>query len=89
VCWLRLGYACAYSRRLLDEEIQRQEVPCCGYGNERCRTVGKPAQERDDHHTFAEQFREDALIDDPAFPHTPEPRAPLPEQWRNEGVAEE
>ncbi|MGM0915112.1 MAG: sigma 54-interacting transcriptional regulator [Pseudomonadota bacterium] len=63
VCWLQLGYACAYSSQFLGQEIQYREVECRGCSDDRCRIVGKPAQEWEDHETFAELFREDPLID--------------------------
>tara|TARA_R110001599_G_scaffold297495_1_gene501767 strand:- start:223 stop:1929 length:1707 start_codon:yes stop_codon:yes gene_type:complete len=64
VCWLQLGYACAYSSQFLGHEIQYREVECRGRGDERCRIVGKPAHEWEDHEAFAECFREDPLIDE-------------------------
>ncbi|PMR69548.1 sigma-54-dependent Fis family transcriptional regulator [Halomonas heilongjiangensis] len=64
VCWLQLGYACAYSSQFLGQEIQYREVECRGCGDARCRIVGKPAQEWEDHTAFAELFREDPLIDE-------------------------
>ncbi|MBB3139775.1 sigma-54-dependent Fis family transcriptional regulator [Halomonas organivorans] len=64
VCWLQLGYACAYSSQFLGQEIQYREVECRGCGDARCRIVGKPAREWEDHEAFAELFREDPLIDE-------------------------
>lgn len=64
VCWLQLGYACAYSSQFLGQEIQYREVECRGCGDARCRIVGKPAHEWEDHEAFAKLFREDPLIDE-------------------------
>ncbi|MCE0733182.1 sigma 54-interacting transcriptional regulator [Halomonas sp. G15] len=64
VCWLQLGYACAYSSQFLGQEIQYREVECRGCSDDRCRIIGKPAREWEDHETFAELFREDQLIDE-------------------------
>ena len=64
MCWLQLGYACAYSSQFLGHEIQYREVECRGRGDERCHIVGKPAHEWEDHEAFAELFREDPLIDE-------------------------
>ncbi|WP_355661092.1 sigma 54-interacting transcriptional regulator [Halomonas salifodinae] len=64
VCWMQLGYACAYSSQFLGQEIQYREVECRGRGDARCRIIGKPAHEWEDHATFAEHFREDPLIDE-------------------------
>ncbi len=64
VCWMQLGYACAYSSQFLGQEIQYREVECRGRGDERCRIIGKPAHEWEDHRAFAEHFREDPLIDE-------------------------
>ncbi len=64
VCWMQLGYACAYSSQFLGQEIQYREVECRGRGDERCRIIGRPAAEWEDHGAFAEHFREDPLIDE-------------------------
>lgn len=64
VCWMLLGYAYAFSSQFMGEEIQFREVECRGCGDERCRIIGKPAREWEDHEAFAELFREDPLIDE-------------------------
>nr|WP_298415049.1 sigma-54-dependent Fis family transcriptional regulator [uncultured Halomonas sp.] len=63
-CWMLLGYACAYSSQFMNQDIQFREVECRGCGDQRCRIIGKPAQEWEDHETFAGLFREDPLIDE-------------------------
>ncbi|WP_205619104.1 sigma-54-dependent Fis family transcriptional regulator [Halomonas halocynthiae] len=63
-CWMLLGYACAYSSQFMNQEIQYREVECRDCGDERCRIIGKPAQEWEDHEAFAALFREDPLIDE-------------------------
>lgn len=52
VCWLLLGYACAYSSHLCGLEIQYREVSCQACGAQQCRIVGRPAEQWPDHQQF-------------------------------------
>lgn len=52
VCWLLLGYACAYSSHLCGLEIQYREVACQGCGAAHCRIIGRPAEQWPDHQQF-------------------------------------
>ena len=45
VCWTLLGYACAYSSAFMGREIIFKEVSCRGCGGDKCRIIGKPAEE--------------------------------------------
>ena len=40
-----LGYACAYSSAFMGREIIFKEVSCRGCGGDKCRIIGKPAEE--------------------------------------------
>nr|WP_205342928.1 sigma-54-dependent Fis family transcriptional regulator [Denitrificimonas caeni] len=64
VCWILLGYACAYTSHFAGMDIQYREVECCGQGDHRCRIVGKVATEWPDHEEFSYLFREAPLIDE-------------------------
>ncbi|KFJ90040.1 Fis family transcriptional regulator [Pseudomonas sp. 1-7] len=64
VCWTLLGYACAYSSAFMGREIIFKEVSCRGCGGDKCRIIGKPAEEWDDVASFKEYFKSDPIIEE-------------------------
>lgn len=63
-CWSLLGYACAYTSSFMGREIIFREVSCRGCGDDKCRIVGKPAEEWEDAAEFSRYFRADAIIEE-------------------------
>jgi len=59
VCWTLLGYACAYSSAFMG-----REVSCRGCGGDKCRVIGKPAEEWDDVASFKQYFKNDPIIEE-------------------------
>lgn len=64
VCWTLLGYACSYSSSFMGREIIFREVSCRGCGDDKCRIIGKPAEEWEDAHIFKQYFRSDPIIEE-------------------------
>ncbi|MBI6944660.1 sigma-54-dependent Fis family transcriptional regulator [Pseudomonas putida] len=64
VCWTLLGYACAYSSAFMGREIIFKEVSCRGCGGDKCRVIGKPAEEWDDIASFKQYFKNDPIIEE-------------------------
>lgn len=64
VCWTLLGYACAYSSAFMGREIIFKEVSCRGCGGDKCRIIGKPAEEWDDVASFKKYFKSDPIIEE-------------------------
>lgn len=66
VCWTLVGYACAYSSAFMGREIIFKEVSCrgCGCGGDKCRVIGKPAEEWDDVASFKQYFKNDPIIEE-------------------------
>ncbi|WP_312917472.1 sigma-54-dependent Fis family transcriptional regulator [Stutzerimonas kunmingensis] len=64
VCWTLLGYACAYSSAFMGREIIFREVSCRGCGGDKCRIIGKPAEEWDDVASFKQYFKSDPIIEE-------------------------
>lgn len=64
VCWMLLGYAISYSSFFLGRQILYKEVSCRGCGDEKCRIIGKPAEQWDDADTFMHYFQSDPIIDE-------------------------
>ncbi|APU31935.1 sigma-54-dependent Fis family transcriptional regulator [Ectopseudomonas alcaliphila JAB1] len=64
VCWTLLGYACAYSSAFMGREIIFKEVGCRGCGGDKCRIIGKPAEEWDDVASFKQYFKSDPIIEE-------------------------
>jgi len=64
VCWTLLGYACAYSSAFMGREIIYKEVSCRGCGGDKCRVIGKPAEEWDDVASFKQYFKNDPIIEE-------------------------
>nr|WP_322940341.1 sigma-54-dependent Fis family transcriptional regulator [Pseudomonas sp. s4] len=64
VCWALLGYACAYSSAFMGREIIFKEVSCRGCGGDKCRVIGKPAEEWDDVASFKQYFKNDPIIEE-------------------------
>lgn len=64
VCWTLLGYACAYSSAFMGREIIFKEVSCRGCGGDKCRIIGKPAEEWDDVASFKQYFKNDPIIEE-------------------------
>ncbi len=64
VCWTLLGYACAYSSAFMGREVIFKEVSCRGCGGDKCRVIGKPAEEWDDVASFKQYFKSDPIIEE-------------------------
>lgn len=63
-CWTLLGYACSYSSAFMGREIIFQEVSCRGRGDDKCRIIGKTAEEWGDTSTFQAYFKNDPIIEE-------------------------
>ncbi len=48
VCWMQIGYASGFISRFMGRPILFREVECKAQGAERCRIVGKPADQWED-----------------------------------------
>ncbi|SDS26005.1 sigma-54-dependent Fis family transcriptional regulator [Pseudomonas oryzae] len=64
VCWTLLGYACGYSSSFMGREIIYKEVSCRGCGDDKCRVVGKRAEDWEDAAEFRAYFKSDPVIDE-------------------------
>lgn len=64
VCWVLIGYACAYTSAFMGREIIFREVSCRGCGDEKCLILGKPAEEWEDAEAFKQYFRSDPIIEE-------------------------
>ena len=63
-CWTVLGYACGYSSAFMGREIIFQEVSCRGCGDEKCRIIGKTAEEWVDTSSFQAYFKSDPITEE-------------------------
>lgn len=63
-CWSLLGYACAYTTSFMGKQIIFKEVSCRGCGDDKCRIVGKPAEEWDDAEDFSRYFTADPFVEE-------------------------
>ena len=63
-CWTLLGYACSYSSAFMGREIIYQEVSCRGRGDDKCRVIGKTAEEWGDVSAFKAYFKSDPVIEE-------------------------
>lgn len=57
VCWNLLGYATGYSSAFMGQPILFKEVDCVGKGDDKCRIIGKPLHEWDDHEEMQSVFK--------------------------------
>src|SRR3990167_7836209 len=64
VCWTLLGYACSYSSSFMGSEVIFKEITCRGRGDDKCRIVGKLAEEWDDAEAFKQYFKNDPIIEE-------------------------
>ncbi|WP_449101572.1 sigma 54-interacting transcriptional regulator [Pseudomonas veronii] len=64
VCWMLLGYACSYSSAFMGREIIFKEISCRGCGGDKCRVIGKPAEEWEDAEAFKQYFKSDPIIEE-------------------------
>lgn len=63
-CWNLVGYASGYSSVMQQREIFFQEVECRACGDERCRVIGKPAEEWDNYHHYKQYYEPDGLLEE-------------------------
>ncbi|MCF7200773.1 sigma-54-dependent Fis family transcriptional regulator [Pseudomonas oligotrophica] len=63
-CWTLLGYACSYSSAFMGREVIFKEVTCRGRGDDRCRIVGKLAEEWGDTSDFKAYFKSDPVMEE-------------------------
>lgn len=64
VCWTLLGYACSYSSSFMGREVIFKEITCRGRGDDKCRIVGKLAEEWEDAEVFKQYFKSDPIIEE-------------------------
>ncbi|HYQ39496.1 MAG TPA: sigma-54-dependent Fis family transcriptional regulator [Pseudomonas sp.] len=64
VCWTLLGYACSYTSAFMGREIIFKEISCRGRGDDKCRVIGKTAEEWADAAEFKAYFKNDAVIEE-------------------------
>ncbi len=74
VCWSQIGYASGYATVFLGRPIIYRELQCRAMGFERCRIVGKPAEEWDNPEQDLKYFRAENYV---ASGHAPD-IAPTP-----------
>ncbi|MCM2330940.1 MAG: sigma-54-dependent Fis family transcriptional regulator [Pseudomonas sagittaria] len=63
-CWTLLGYACSYTSAFMGREIIFKEVSCRGRGDDKCRVIGKTAEEWADAAEFKAYFKSDPVIEE-------------------------
>lgn len=63
-CWTLLGYACSYTSAFMGREIIFKEISCRGRGDDKCRVIGKTAEEWADAAEFKAYFKNDAVIEE-------------------------
>lgn len=63
-CWTVLGYACGYSSAFMGREIIFKEVSCRGCGDDKCRIIGKTAEEWIDASSFQAYFKSDLITEE-------------------------
>jgi DNA-binding NtrC family response regulator/predicted hydrocarbon binding protein len=63
-CWNLVGYASGYASVMQQREIFFQEVECRASGDERCRGIGKPAEEWDNYHHYKQYYEPDGLLEE-------------------------
>ena len=49
VCWMLTSYATGFSDYHFGRDTYFKEVACCAAGAERCRIIGKPLEQWEDH----------------------------------------
>lgn len=64
VCWTLLGYACSYTSAFMGREIIFKEISCRGRGDDKCRVIGKTAEEWEDAAEFKAYFKNDPVIEE-------------------------
>ncbi|MNZ42214.1 Transcriptional regulatory protein ZraR [compost metagenome] len=64
VCWTLLGYACSYTSAFMGREIIFKEISCRGRGDDKCRVIGKTAEEWEDTAEFKAYFKNDPVIEE-------------------------
>ncbi|MBS7661060.1 sigma 54-interacting transcriptional regulator [Pseudomonas lalucatii] len=64
VCWLLTGYASGFTTYYMGHKIFYKEVECLGCGAQRCRIVGKPAEQWDDREELERVLLPDAMADE-------------------------
>ncbi|MEH6501798.1 MAG: sigma 54-interacting transcriptional regulator, partial [Pseudoalteromonas distincta] len=63
-CWTVLGYACGYSSAFMGREIIFKEMSCRGCGDDKCRIVGKTAEEWIDPSSFQAYIKNDLITEE-------------------------
>lgn len=63
VCWNQIGYACGYTSELMGTPVIYQEMECAGCGHERCRIIGKPAEEWDNADEMTAYFSQGSVAE--------------------------
>ena len=64
VCWMLTSYATGFSDYHFGRDTYFKEVACCAAGAERCRIIGKPLEQWEDHEALRAARRPDALAEE-------------------------
>lgn len=62
VCWMMIGYASGYTSAFTGRFILFRETECASTGHERCRIVGRPAEDWPDADTLLPYFQADSIV---------------------------
>lgn len=61
-CWMMIGYASGYTSAFTGRFILFRETECAATGHERCRIVGRPAEDWPDADTLLPYFQADSIV---------------------------
>ena len=61
-CWMMIGYASGYTSAFTGRFILFKEVECAATGCERCRIIGKPAEDWPDADELTPYFEPDSIV---------------------------
>jgi DNA-binding NtrC family response regulator/predicted hydrocarbon binding protein len=64
VCWMLTSYANGFSDYHFGRDTYFKEVACCATGAERCRIIGKPLEQWEDHEALRAARQPDALAEE-------------------------
>ncbi|MCB1946714.1 MAG: sigma 54-interacting transcriptional regulator, partial [Thauera sp.] len=62
VCWMMIGYASGYTSAFTGRFILFRETECAATGHERCRIVGRPAEDWPDVDSLLPYFQADSIV---------------------------
>ncbi|KAI3603363.1 Positive regulator of phenol hydroxylase [Cupriavidus necator H850] len=64
VCWHLVGYASGFTTFYMGRSVFFKEVECAGCGQDRCRIIGRPADEWEDREELEKLFKPDLMADE-------------------------